>query len=137
MIAAMPSALPRLVTFGISHFCEKARWPLDWHGVRYEEIRWPIGLHRVLAKRCCAQCAILPILLAGDAVVQGSGEIVDWADQQANGRERYLTVANTLDLEQRADNVIGVQVRRLAYAEMHIRLNLKPCRTPPHASWTK
>jgi hypothetical protein len=91
-------------------------------GVRDEEIRWPIGLHRVLAKRCCAQCAIL---------------IVDWADQQANGRERYLTVANTLDLEQRADNVIGVHVRRLAYAEMHIRLNLKPCRTPPHASWRK
>jgi glutathione S-transferase len=87
MIAAMPSALPRLVTFGISHFCEKARWPLDWHGVRYEEIRWPIGLHRVLAKRCCAQCAILPILLAGDAVVQGVARL--WT-----GRISKPTAAN-------------------------------------------
>ena len=31
----------------ISHFCEKARWALDWHGIPYEEISWPPGVHRV------------------------------------------------------------------------------------------
>ena len=33
----------KLVTFGISHYCEKARWALDWHGIAYEEINWAPG----------------------------------------------------------------------------------------------
>ena len=62
---------PRLITFGISHFCEKARWALDWHAIDYKEIGWPPGLHRILAKRCGAQGTTLPILLDGDTVIQG------------------------------------------------------------------
>jgi len=42
----MPHARPRLVTFGISHFCEKARWALDWHGIAYDEVSWP-SLYRL------------------------------------------------------------------------------------------
>ena len=34
----MSQSEPRLVTFGISHYCEKARWALDWHGIAYEKI---------------------------------------------------------------------------------------------------
>jgi hypothetical protein len=29
----MPQARPKLIVFGLSHFCEKARWVLDWHGI--------------------------------------------------------------------------------------------------------
>ena len=36
----MAQVRPRLVTFGISHFCEKARWALDWHGCTF------VGLQR-------------------------------------------------------------------------------------------
>jgi glutathione S-transferase len=109
-------ARPKLVTFGISHFCEKARWALDWHGLPYEEIRWPLGAHRLLAKLYGARSTTLPILLDGTKVVQGSAEIVDWADQQV--QDRVLTVGKARDIEKRADNVIGVHVRRLSYAEM-------------------
>jgi len=109
---------PKLVTFGISHFCEKARWALDWHGIRYDEIGWPPGLHIVLTKRCGAKATTLPIVLDGERVIQGSGAIIDWADQRTQDRARTLTVADALEIEQRADNVIGVHARRLAYAEM-------------------
>jgi len=107
---------PKLVTFGISHFCEKARWALDWHGLPYDEISWPIGMHSLLAKRHGARDTTVPILLAGKTVAQGSGDIIDWADR--NGRGRGLTVPGARDIELRADTVIGVHVRRLSYAEM-------------------
>jgi len=109
---------PKLITFGISHFCEKARWALDWHGIDYEEVGWPPGLHQILAKRCGAACTTLPILLDGATVIQGSGAIIDWADQSAQERGRDLTLADTLEIEERADDSIGVHVRRLLYAEM-------------------
>ena len=111
-----------LVTFGISHFCEKARWALDWHGIAYEEISWPPGVHRILAKRCGAKCTTLPIVLEGKTVIQGSGAIIDWAESKARDRNRSLTPqsnqAEIHEIEWRADEVIGVHVRRLAYAEM-------------------
>jgi glutathione S-transferase len=113
----MTKARPKLVTFGISHFCEKARWALDWHGITYDEISWPPGVHLVLTKRCGAKCTTLPIVLDGERVIQGSGAIIDWADQRTQNRDRTLTVADSLEIEQRADNVIGVHVRRLAYSE--------------------
>jgi glutathione S-transferase len=113
----MVHARPRLITFGISHFCEKARWALDWHGITYKEVSWPPGVHRILARRCGAQGATLPIVLDGEAVIQGSGAIVDWADQQAQDHARRLTLADSLEMERRADSIIGVHVRRLGYAE--------------------
>jgi CRP-like cAMP-binding protein len=67
--------------FRISHYCEEARWALDWHGIAYEEINWPPGVHMVLAKSCGAKETSLP-LLDGRTVIQGSGAIIDWTDRQ-------------------------------------------------------
>lgn len=114
----MSQSQRRFVTFGISHYCEKARWALDWHGIAYEEINWPPGVHIILAKSCGAKQTSLPILLDGRTVIQGSGAIVDWTDRQARDPARQLTLADAREIEQRADRVIGVHVRRLAYAEL-------------------
>jgi glutathione S-transferase len=118
----MTQTTVKLVTFGISHYCEKARWALDWHGIPYTEIGWPPGLHRLLAKRCGAKASTLPILIDGTNVVQDSGTIVDWAEAMAKDRRRSLTpkadTAEAQEIERRANDVIGVHVRRLAYAEM-------------------
>jgi glutathione S-transferase len=118
----MTQARPRLITFAASHFCEKARWALDWHGIAYNEIGWPPGLHLVLAKRCGAKCSTLPILLDGDTVIQGSGTIIDWAESKAEDPGRSLNpkgrFAGAKEIERRADEVIGVHVRRLAFAEL-------------------
>jgi glutathione S-transferase len=113
---------PRLITFAASHFCEKARWALDWHGIAYNEIGWPPGLHLMLAKRCGAKCSTLPILLDGDTIIQGSGTIIDWAESKAEDPGRSLNPRSASteaeEIERRADEVIGVHVRRLAYAEL-------------------
>jgi len=112
----MTETKPRLVTFGISHYCEKARWALDWHGIDYEEISWAPGVHQILAKRCGAESSILPILLHGNGVTQGSDNIIDWADQNARERDRVLTHSGASVIERRADDVIGIHVRRLGFA---------------------
>jgi len=118
----MPEARPTLVTFAASHFCEKGRWALDWHGIAYDEVGWPPGLHQILAKRCGAKQSTLPILLDGARVVQGSGAIIDWAESKAGDCGRSLNPAanrgEAEDIERRADEVIGVHVRRLAFAEL-------------------
>lgn len=112
------SSLPRLFTIGVSHFCEKARWALDWHGLPYIEERWAIGLHRILAARCGAKGSTLPLLLDGNVPIQGSAEIIDWAESKASQSGRTLNAAHAREIEQRADSLIGVHVRRLSYAEM-------------------
>lgn len=55
--------------------------------------------------------------LRGDQF-QGSGAIIDWADEQTQDQARRLTLADAREIERRADSIIGVQVRRLVYAEL-------------------
>lgn len=116
----MGKAKPRLIVFASSHFCEKARWALDWHGIAYDEIGWPPGLHIMLAKSYGAKCSTLPILLDGAEVVQGSNVIIDWAEERAKDRARSLNppaaLAEAREIERRAGEVIGVHTRRLAFA---------------------
>jgi glutathione S-transferase len=119
----MTAANPQLMTFAASHFCEKARWALDWHRIRYEEVGWPPGLHQILAKRCGAKQTTVPILLDGQHVIQGSGAIIDWADRMGADQKRSLTPeagdrAEAMEIERRVDETIGIHVRRLAFAEL-------------------
>ena len=53
-VRLMPEARPKLITFAASHFCEKGRWALDWHGIAYDEVGWPPGVHQILARRSAA-----------------------------------------------------------------------------------
>jgi glutathione S-transferase len=109
-------AKPRLITFGISHYCEKARWALDWHGVDYDEIVCPPGWNIILAKLRGAKDTKVPFLLDHKRVIEGSGAIIDWADEQAQDSSRRLTSTNALEIERRADDGIGINARRLFYA---------------------
>jgi len=112
---------PRLITFGISHYCEKARWALDWHAIEYEEVCWPPGIHLMLARRLGTQRSTLPILLSAGGLIQDSSRIVDWADQHGNERERRLAIdgesAEADEIERRLNEHTAVQVRRYVYAE--------------------
>jgi glutathione S-transferase len=123
MEVQMATAKPKLITFAASHFCEKARWALDWHGITYEEVGWPPGLHQILAKSCGAKHTTVPILFDGQDVIQGSGAIMDWAERKDKDQDRSLTPraadrSEAKEIERRADEIIGVHVRRLAFAEL-------------------
>jgi glutathione S-transferase len=117
----MSASEPKLISFAISHFCEKARWALEWHGIAYTETRWAPGPHIVLARRLGVPATTLPILIDHGRPLQGSGVIVDWADARDPRPERSLTPpaaeAEARAIEHRADDAIGVQIRRLIYAE--------------------
>jgi hypothetical protein len=82
----------------------------------------PPGLQQILAKRYGAKHATLPIVLDGDDVVQGSGNIIDWAESKDQNRDRSLAPkanrAEVMEIEQRADEILGIHVRRLAFSEL-------------------
>ena len=112
---------PTLYIFAISHFCEKARWALDYLDIDYEVKYVAPGVHRKIAKKLGAARSSVPFLHTDDGLVQGSAEIIDWADATTTNKEIRLTPkANGEEcraLEKRLDDVIGVHIRRYYYSE--------------------
>lgn len=128
----MAASSNQLYTFAISHYCEKARWALDWHRIPFQEVGWPPGLHMRLARNLGLPGSSLPILRAGDTLIQGSDAVIDWAERQAPPESPSLAPTGdgeqARDIEQRADMRLGVHVRRLFYAEVlpHQSHRVKP-----------
>jgi len=119
---------PNLYVFSISHFCEKARWALDYVGIEYQLRYLAPGSNIKLAKQLGALRTTLPILeskvRSRSNVVQGSGLIFEWAE--ANKAELSPSLNPTLDqptevdlskLEKRLDDVLGFHIRRYYYSE--------------------
>lgn len=111
---------PILYIFSVSHFCEKACWALDYHGIEYEIRYLTPGFHVLTAKKLGVPGTTLPILVADGEVVQGSAEIIDWAEARASGASEPLTPdagrEDCLEIERRLDEVAGVHVRRYYYS---------------------
>ena len=75
----------------------------------------------MLTKIHGAKASTLPILFDRGELIQGSGLIIDWAEAEAADPSRSLTLVNPEEarvIERRADEVIGVHVRRLAFTEL-------------------
>ena len=108
-----------LYTFGPSHYCEKARWALDLCGLDYREVRWAPGPHLLSARRL-APGTTVPILRGSTGTIQGSDKIIDWLEASqpfawsADGSSSDKEAITRIEL--RADDGLGVAVRRLAYA---------------------
>jgi glutathione S-transferase len=128
----MGPSKPRLYVFAISHYCEKAKWALDWHNIGYELVHWAPGQHIAMGRKLGAETTSVPKLNDGDMLVDGSSAIIDWAD--ANGADGSKTLTppdcaeETRAIEARADRVIGVSARKFYYAEA---LNNHPERVIP------
>jgi glutathione S-transferase len=116
-----PMSKPILYVFAISHYCEKARWALDYLDIAYEIRYLAPGLHRDIAKKLGVPHTSLPILAAGDHVVQGSAAIIDWADARSATTAKRLTPSTAREecvgLEKRLDDVAGIHARRYYYSE--------------------
>lgn len=115
----MGLSLPQLYIFPISHYCEKARWALDYLDVPYDLTCLAPGLHGDLAAKLGAPDTSLPILVAKEGTIQGSDKIIEWAQNcSRNGQSLDPEDLSTaVAMEQRLNDVLGVHVRRMYYSE--------------------
>lgn len=108
----------KLLEFPHSHFCEKARWALDYHGISYQPVAILPGLHLWTVRRFAPKTSV-PVLLDGVNAIQGSSEIIDFIDR--GSASRPLTPANDKDrlecvtLENELDVRLGVPIRQILY----------------------
>ena len=76
----MDADRPQLITFGISHYCEKARWALDYCNIDYRIELLAPGPHIKFCRSLGLGDTTLPVLVAGGSAIQGSSQIIDWAE---------------------------------------------------------
>ena len=108
---------PVLYVFAISHYCEKARWALDYLNIEYRlQHLSPITYVKLVRGLGVADTS-LPVLTAGSLILQGSSRIIDWAEAHNRSVKRSLEVDSAREIEQRLDDVAGVHVRRYYYAD--------------------
>ena len=111
---------PVLYVFAISHYCEKARWALDFLGIDYRLEYLCPGPHVKFARKLGVAETSLPILVDGALALQGSAQIIDWAQVQGESPAHSLAPADDRagrEIEQRLDAVIGVHIRRYYYSD--------------------
>jgi glutathione S-transferase len=119
----MPEAT--LYVFAISHYCEKARWALEYLGIPYRLHNCVPGMNRKIAKKLDTaqpprkKIGSLPFLHADGELIAGSGAIIDWAEIHREDGTSSLAGDNpavALELEKRLDAIAGVHVRRFYYS---------------------
>jgi glutathione S-transferase len=116
------SAVLRLVTIPISHYCEKARWALDRVGIPYREERHVQGVHQVVARRASGGMTV-PVLVTPDGAIGESAEILAWVDERTPPEHRlFPSEPGSRDeverLCRRLDEGLGPRGRRLMYVHM-------------------
>ena len=110
----------KLVTIGLSHYCEKARWALDRSGLEYVEEAHPPIVHYLSTIRHRTR-RTLPALLTPHGTLRDSTEILKWIDSMvSNGARLYpddpTMRADVEALEDLFDESLGPATRRWAYS---------------------
>jgi len=110
---------PTLITIPISHYCEKARWALDWAGVAYEEQAHLQVLHWIPVTRAGGK-KTAPVLIWGDRVFADSADIVEEASAKASPNRSLFPEDPAAAEEVRAlqgdfDAKLGPEGRRWMY----------------------
>lgn len=109
-----------LYQFSFSHFCEKARWALDYKGEKYAVKNLLPGLHVRIRQKLAVPKTCVPVLVADDgSVIQESAAIIDYVDAKhaadpLTPRERDLA-EEARRWEAYLDEEIGVTLRALFY----------------------
>jgi glutathione S-transferase len=107
-----------LYDFTFSHYCEKARWALDFKGIAYTPRHLLPGFHLLTTRKLAPQ-SFLPILKTDDAVIQGSTEIINFLDQTFPGPSLTppdpKNATGAIEWEKYLDEEIGVTLRLWFY----------------------
>jgi glutathione S-transferase len=106
----------KLITIGVSHYCEKARWALDLAGLDFTEDAHAPIFHIPYVKSVGAGRTV-PVLVA-ERVIGDSTEILKWIGAHpASTWDPYEHEA-ALEWEEKFDQIVGPHARRLAYGWM-------------------
>jgi glutathione S-transferase len=107
-----------LYQFPFSHFCEKARWALDFKGVSYACKNLVPGPHLKVTKKLAPRTCV-PILVHDGSVVQDSSAIITFLDEKHPGRSLTpcdgALAKEALEWEEYFDEEIGVPLRLWFY----------------------
>lgn len=131
----------KLLEFPHSHYCEKARWALDYKGIPFEPVAILPGFHFIRLRHYPE--SFLPLLLHQGGGVQGSGQIISYLDEQY--AENPLTPSDAeekracLELECTLDRDLGENIRRILYHRLlaypaFIRYHFTHC-MPAYKQW--
>ncbi|NNL57135.1 MAG: glutathione S-transferase [Pseudomonadales bacterium] len=129
----------KLYIFAISHYCEKARWALNYLDINYQPVYLAPGLHLYSTKKFGVKSTSLPILQHAGDTIQGSADIIDWAERNTDSNKNLTPASEQLacrDIEKRLDDVVGVHTRRMFYSEALVEhsATVKPIFTKDLAS---
>ncbi len=109
-----------LYQFSFSHFCEKARWALDYKGANYTTKNLLPGLHVRVCEKLAVAKTCVPVLLDDDgSAIQESAAIIDHLD--AKHAADPLTphdpdlAKEAREWEAYLDKEVGVTLRALFY----------------------
>ena len=109
----------KLYEFPHSHFCEVARWALDYKGLAYTSVPLLPGVHAAKMKRLGLHSS-LPVLEVAGEFVQGASAILDYLDRQFP--QKSLSIGIDIDeankVEASIAAMIGVPIRRLCYESL-------------------
>lgn len=129
----------KLLEFPHSHFCEKARWALDYKKVSYHAQAVMPGLHLKTIRKHAPGTSV-PVLLTGDEVIQGSTEIIDYLEKKY--RDRPLTPTDPsdcqecLEIERAMDKRLGENIRQILYFGLLAYPDfIRHCFTHPMVWW--
>jgi glutathione S-transferase len=109
-----------LYTFTISHFSEKARWGLEFAGVPFEEKVLLPGIHNFTTRRIAPRTSV-PILKHDGAYIQGSGAILDYAEEKLGATGLAVPEGDrpkAKEWEARFDRAFGRGVQTIFYDEL-------------------
>jgi glutathione S-transferase len=110
----------KLVTIGLSHYCEKARWALDRSGLGYVEEAHPPIVHYLSTIRHRTKRS-LPALLTPHGTLRDSTDILKWVDTIVEPDARLYPKDDEQRREVEAledlfDEKLGPATRRWAYS---------------------
>ncbi|HXJ34991.1 MAG TPA: glutathione S-transferase [Candidatus Eisenbacteria bacterium] len=115
---AAANGVPVLWQFKASHFNEKARWALDWKGVRHERRSLLPGPHMPVVMWISGQKSV-PVLQIDGQTITDSTRIIAELERRFPERPLYPADAaarqRALELEEFFDDEIGVHIRRYLF----------------------
>ena len=109
----------KLYQFCISHYCEKARWALDYKGINYQTVNLLPGQHVNTIRKLTRAESSVPVLEHDGQIIQGSGHILDYLDKVFPDKPLLPAdpdlQARVLEWEQKLDEQAGPALRTWVY----------------------